>query len=308
VKVMRREPPDDWERLSAKAPVVIGGVGGSGTRLVARILLEVGYYLGRDLNESLDNLWFTLLFKRPLWYKAALSRGRSSIIKTMDVFSRAMLSGPLKMGDPARVLGAALPMMWRGHSPGGRGRGIWPLLRAWNLLARKGTTAQGATAWGWKEPNTHIYLEDLIMVFPDLKYINVVRHGLDMALSRNQQQLMNWGFLFGLGKPATVEELPRLSLKYWVLANRRIESLGQGLGERFLSVNFDLLCLYPDKYVGKILSFLGLDVDEAAFKRLCLIPNPPPTMGRYRRVELSCFEEEDVKEVERMGFEVTRRS
>jgi hypothetical protein len=44
--------------------VAIGGVGGSGTRLGAALLQVLGYYIGDDLNESLDNLWFTLLFKR----------------------------------------------------------------------------------------------------------------------------------------------------------------------------------------------------------------------------------------------------
>ena len=31
-------------------PIAIGGVGGSGTRLVALFLLELGFYLGNDLN------------------------------------------------------------------------------------------------------------------------------------------------------------------------------------------------------------------------------------------------------------------
>lgn len=45
-------------------PVVIGGVGGSGTRLIAQCLRELGYFIGHDLNEPCDNLWFTLLFTR----------------------------------------------------------------------------------------------------------------------------------------------------------------------------------------------------------------------------------------------------
>src|SRR6266550_6138718 len=49
---------------SSVQPVAIGGVGGSGTRLVAEILRHLGYYMGRDLNEASDNLWFTLLFRR----------------------------------------------------------------------------------------------------------------------------------------------------------------------------------------------------------------------------------------------------
>ena len=45
-------------------PVIVGGIGGSGTRLVAGLLQIFGYYIGDDLNDSLDNHWFTLLFKR----------------------------------------------------------------------------------------------------------------------------------------------------------------------------------------------------------------------------------------------------
>ena len=46
------------------APVVVGGVGGSGTRLIAECLKEAGYFMGADINDAKDNLWFTLLFKR----------------------------------------------------------------------------------------------------------------------------------------------------------------------------------------------------------------------------------------------------
>jgi len=49
---------------STEAPVAIGGVGGSGTRLIAQCLKELGYFIGSDLNESNDNLLFTALFKR----------------------------------------------------------------------------------------------------------------------------------------------------------------------------------------------------------------------------------------------------
>ncbi len=50
---------------SALSPVAVGGVGGSGTRLIAEILRRLDYYMGDDLNVAGDNLWFTLLFKRP---------------------------------------------------------------------------------------------------------------------------------------------------------------------------------------------------------------------------------------------------
>ncbi len=46
------------------SPVAIGGVGGSGTRVVAQLLMKLGFYIGSDLNKANDNLWFVLLFNR----------------------------------------------------------------------------------------------------------------------------------------------------------------------------------------------------------------------------------------------------
>jgi hypothetical protein len=51
-----------------KGPIIIGGLGGSGTRIVAEILKKFGYYLGNDLNIANDNLLYTLLLKRPRWF------------------------------------------------------------------------------------------------------------------------------------------------------------------------------------------------------------------------------------------------
>ena len=44
--------------------ICVGGIGGSGTRVIAMILSSIGINMGNDLNEAFDNLTFTLLFKR----------------------------------------------------------------------------------------------------------------------------------------------------------------------------------------------------------------------------------------------------
>ena len=49
---------------SRSSVIAVGGVGGSGTRLIAAFLDRLGIYMGDDQNESLDNLWFNLLFKQ----------------------------------------------------------------------------------------------------------------------------------------------------------------------------------------------------------------------------------------------------
>jgi hypothetical protein len=52
--------PAEWERLVAgwSAPGVIGATGGSGTRVIARVVQQAGMYVGSDLNRSEDALDF----------------------------------------------------------------------------------------------------------------------------------------------------------------------------------------------------------------------------------------------------------
>ena len=49
-------------------PLVAAGALGSGTRVIAQILINLGINLG-GVNEPNDNLIFTALFKSPKWYK-----------------------------------------------------------------------------------------------------------------------------------------------------------------------------------------------------------------------------------------------
>ena len=201
-------------------PVVIGGVGGSGTRVVAHILSILGYYLGSDLNDSLDNLGFTLLFKRPTWYRNACTQ---DIMDALHVFEHAMIGTKIQHRLKRQVILTALKTMAvSGHDYRGTGRGLWTIHRALKMLYAPHKDPASFHGWGWKEPNTHIYLEHLNDYFPKLHYIHVVRHGLDMAYSTNQAQLFNWGYLFGItALPECVGQIPVKSLHYWIEANKR---------------------------------------------------------------------------------------
>ena len=64
--------------------------------------------------------------------------------------------------------------------------------------------------WAWKEPNTHIVADLILQLSEHVKYIHVVRNGLDMAWSRNQNQLKFWGPLL-LGDSVQRKRAERLS-------------------------------------------------------------------------------------------------
>jgi hypothetical protein len=57
---------EEWTRLApgllARGPSVIGATGGSGTRVVARIVRRCGLFIGTDLNKSEDALGFAAFY------------------------------------------------------------------------------------------------------------------------------------------------------------------------------------------------------------------------------------------------------
>ena len=287
-------------------PVIIGGVGGSGTRVVAEIINLLGFYIGDDLNPAKDNLWFLLLFKRPRWFRRA-RHDKHEIFTGLRLLSKAMLH-KIRPGWPEVkfLIRAVLEISIFGHNYKGDGRGLWPFVRAWNMVAGHPKMILNPNRWGWKEPNSHIYLDYLADFFSNIKYIHTIRHGLDMAFSDNQQQLYNWGPIFGLELPQTKSDEPAASLKFWIKSNRRVIERGQKLGDQnFLVVNFDRLCLSPESEIQKIVSFLNIEPNPEKLEALIRIPQKPKSLGRYRAHNISQFDPADLNELERLGFSTT---
>lgn len=275
--------------MSGWAPVAVGGVGGSGTRVVARILAETGVWMGGDLNEAHDNLWFTLLFKHP------------SILSASDYRFQQLTSLFLgAMGNDDLVARPELALLDRLVADRPQHDAPWLELRS-DSLRRAIAARHSAPVWGWKEPNTHIVLERLKAHISGLKYIHVARSGLDMAYSSNQNQLKLWG-------PAVLNgdhtANPRNSLRFWRWAHTRVLHIGKEMGERFLFIRFEDLCGDPARYVPLILSFAGLQPDQASVSRAIKLVAPLESIGRHAAQSLVHFDLDDVAYVRGLGFQV----
>jgi hypothetical protein len=273
-------------------PVAVGGVGGSGTRLIAAILGELGFDMGHDINRARDNLAFTLLFKNSaLW---PLEDHREQIERSLAIFLKTMyFRQPLSEADARHIdeLAGAdrlnAPRDWLRH-------------RAERLLDSP-TDGKIPRYWGWKEPNTHIFLPALVESIPNLKYVHVMRHGLDMAYSSNQTQLKFWGE--ALTGKAINGGGPEESFRYWCAAHDRVVRTGSDMGERFLLLNFDRFCEDPEPGMKSLMDFLEFEVTGATFGRLLDLVNRPATMGRYRtRTRLSAAPG-DLATLRDLGFE-----
>jgi hypothetical protein len=127
--------------------VAIGGIGGSGTRLGAALLQLLGYYIGDDLNEALDNLWFTLLFKR----RSILKECEPNFCALAALFFSRM-SGETDFSPEQRECVSRLAQGGRLQHPR-----EWLHQRAESFLSATCLRHAGQP-WGWKEPNTHIVI------------------------------------------------------------------------------------------------------------------------------------------------------
>lgn len=280
------------------APVAVGGQGGSGTRVVAAMLQELGYYLGADLNRALDNLWYTILLKRR-------DLDSDAEVVALDTFLRAMQGElPLTPAHLSVLSAAATDVAVNGHSVTGAGRGAWAFRRVVSLLEAQARSS-ARPRWGWKEPNTHLRLPTLCARIPDLRYVHVVRHGLNMAFSSNQAQVHWWGPSLGIEPPSDAYDLPATSLHYWAVTTRRAEEIGErALGERFLLLRFEDACDRPERTARRLSAFLDEDVDEVMVKRLAGLPAVPASIDRHHDADLARFDPEDLAVLERYGYAV----
>lgn len=272
-----------------QSPIAIGGVGGSGTRLIAGILKNIGYFIGDDLNFANDNLTFTLLFKRT----EILNLSNIEFKSLVEIFINYMtIRSPYTLKQIEQI-----------HKVSTNDRLVhsreWLEIRKCMLFNPE---SKKITCWGWKEPNSHIIIDRLYRIIPGLKYIHVIRNGLDMAYSKNKNQMNQWGKY--IIPEVKFSSEPSYALKYWCAVHRRIHDIKNiyGTNENFLFLNFDNFCKFPLDGLQNLLKFLNIP-KKINLTGLLKIINIPDSMGRYKQHSLNIFDPEDIQFVREMGFE-----
>jgi len=263
------------------APIAIGGLGGSGTRVVASSLRATGYFMGKDLNGAEDNLWFTLLFKRP----EILRLPQEELREWMRIFTDRLQGTLVIDGDLERRVLTLANTPRPQHSAG------WLNARADTFLS--GVGQSWARPWGWKEPNTHLLAGPFLEALPDLRYVHVTRNGLDMAYADNQKQAQLWGPIL-LGDP--YEASPRYHLRYWRHATQAALELARRFDGRVLLVNYDRLCSDPRNGIESLFRFTGLEqVESQDLEMVVESISPPASAGRWRAQNIDDLDDCDVE-------------
>jgi hypothetical protein len=305
----RKKLPENWI-----GPVVIGGVGGSGTRLLARLICQAGFYTGMAFNESDDNLYFSNLFANPLrvlWTdnnEISSHETDSQVLEALGIFEKAMLcenglseEDLLCLFRYAFELGNITPK-YDGRRPVYREVVSRQFL---SMAIPNYVDYDQYVGWGWKEPCTFIYLNYLKSYFHNIKYIHIVRHGLDMAFSENVWHFAQWGWLFGVDTPAEKKDVPLAQLKLWNLANRfTLETARKILGENFLLVRFEDLCLKTEQTAKEVLNFLGVKPKDKVLSEFMEMVKVPDSLYRYKKKDISIFDPLEVEGIKAFGYTI----
>lgn len=279
-------------------PVVIAGNGGSGTRVVAQILIQAGAFLGSDMNPSFDNLMFTYLFKHPKQFSDITNQFYENPQKFKDLFSlhEKLLQGKGLVGTKPEwdmILHAA-----KEHAQG-RYNWTWVLERWSKMIATTHTDIP--PVWGWKEPHSIFFLDPLSASYPAAKFVLVLRNGLDMTYTKTDQQFKFWAHAYNIDPS---DESPRNIFEFWYQLNKHAIELGKKhFNQNFHIIKFEDLCLSPETTIPSLLDFVGLG-NTALSQKILNIPRLPASSGRYKDFNTSWIDAEVKDRLLEIGYNI----
>jgi hypothetical protein len=197
-------------------PVVIGATGGSGSRVIADICRRIGYFMGNDVNISLDSMVFPRFLDR--WVDPCLQSWGKPLERADLTQMDSELRGCIDQ-HRAAIVNADAP-------------------------------------WGWKNPRSLLILPYLHHLLPGMRFIHVVRDGRDMAYSSNHHQAeKHFKSLLGT-PPAGLSLGELTTLFWSETNANAADFAQRELGQRYLCIRLEDLCAEPLTVVGRIVQFL----------------------------------------------------
>lgn len=237
--------------MSGHPPVIVAGMHRSGTSLLARLLDDLGLFVGKDLEAHAESRHFQRINKWMLqevgarWdhpETVAPLPDHPEIVEAMATHARFLLSSPRS----ADYMG-------------------------WLAYLRRRSPVNLERPWGWKDPRNALLLPVWREVFPEARLVHIRRHGADVANSlrdRHGENIETWR-----GREPTVDGLDDLA--QWlrpgwypprdaIVGSLRSLDLDQGL---------DIWCAYVDQAEAGVEAHDG-PTAELRFEDLAEDPRP----------------------------------
>lgn len=266
-------------------PIAIIGMHRSGTSLITRLLEEQGLFLGGRKDKHDEALFFIKLndwllhqsgcsWDNPDRFRHLIEDAQLNPLVTD--YLRLSVDSPRAVG----FLGFSRYLKWRSLSA-------------------------IAEPWGWKDPRTTITLPLWENVFPGLRVIHVLRHGVDVAQSllvrRNRkialaekrfQRLRTIHRFLGKSQGFTDSVRCRTlaeGFSLWESYVTSAENLTEELGSRAITVRYEDFLADPENWARRLIDFCGLTIDPARFDRRLEGINPERAFAFRKSPELTDF-------------------
>lgn len=241
-------------------PLVIGAIGGSGTRVFSRISRHAGVFMGGHLDNQEDS--------------QPVSRFYS------ECASDYLAADGHLAARQRRQLSERLSELLHEHLEG---------------------LPHPDHPWGIKNPRSILMLRFWHERFPGMRFLHVVRNGLDMAYSEQQNQIRRHGeAILGaeFNRPG-----PERAMLWWARVNGAAADYGEAtLGGHYTRVRLEDLCANPKRTVRSLFGFIG---SKSPMKGAVREVTTPPSLERWRqrpRAEIALLESIGRDELKRFGY------
>jgi hypothetical protein len=241
-------------------PLVIGAIGGSGTRVFSKISRHAGVFMGGHVDDQEDS---------------------QPVSRFYSEFASEYLAANGRLDDRQT------------EQP--------PTFLAQHLREHLEGLPRPDHPWGIKNPRSILMLPFWHEQFPAMRFLHVLRNGLDMAYSEQQNQIRRHGEAV-LG--ADIDRpWPERAMLWWARVNAEAADYGErNLGQAYMRVRLEDLCARPKETVRNLFAFIG---SEGGMKKAVREVTTPQSLGRWRQrpqSEVARLAALGRNELERFGY------
>ncbi|HZT41605.1 MAG TPA: sulfotransferase [Chthonomonadaceae bacterium] len=230
-----------------RPPLIIIGSHRSGTSATAQALGTMGLFLGARLQkEHAEPFWLADLHDEYLYEVGA------------TWYAPQRLLDYLATEHGKKHCAAFLRLRVQGRG------GYYGLWRNFGGFPHGALMALGwPLAWGWKEPRTTLFASIWAEIFPEARFLHVVRHPLDVAISLQRRELK----ALEAGDPPKpgLEDLDTCVALVGQYVQCGLEMAK--LGDRYREIRFEDLQENPAEGLADLARFAGMSISKAKLER-----------------------------------------
>jgi hypothetical protein len=281
-------------RLRQASPLVVIGMHRSGTRLLVEVLEKLGVFMGADQQADSESVAFMLI--------------NEGILHQCGAFWSEPMSAHFMLAQPDAVEQCAASA--REALAAQLDQYAGPFAR------HLSSSPKERPPFGWKDPRNTFTLPVWRRVFPNLKAIHIVRHGVDVAASLARRHAAALRAATGEAAPPALTVIRDHALgilssrRGWTLAEaltmweQYVEKARQetaALGGRALEVRYEELLTRPEHVIPVIAEFCGV-APPARYEAFVDGLQPGRAFAFRRDPELAAFADSVRGIVARYGY------